>query len=719
MHRRSVQWIVPFCLMCVGSLTATWSPPVDLTQVGQDVGRPEIATDPHGNVIAVWYRASGKDYVLQSYTKPLGGSWQLSGNLSSIRYLEDNPPVAIGADANGNVAGVWWRVKKTKGVIQATSKPFGGTWQETSVDLSRPAPDAENVQVVLDNSGNATAVWGDFNGKNWATRCSTKPFGQGWQEGLCTLSHAAGKPRIAIDAHGNITAVWEKHDKDHTFIQSSTKSKDGAWQSVSNCLSHTTQNSYLPQIAVNAAGYAVVVWKTYDNSNHLIIQASVRPFGGSWQSTSEAISQSGQDADLPKIAVDTQGNATAVWKKSNGDSWTIQASTKPCEGTWQEIPDNLSLPGQNADRPQIFIAANGSALAVWKAYDGKNWVIQSSTRPSGGTWQETPETLSQLADEEDVKIAIDPIGHVTAVWCRKDGNGPVIQSSTNYLYPTETSPLPPSAPPLITDPKPSTSTNSVGSTPVPPPSAPRQTIEPAPIAKPVPGTSTNSVGSTPVPPPSAPRQTIEPAPIAKPVPSTSTNSVGSTSVSSEPPSAPGHIEETAPPLTTVGRTRTYIVDRIVADPSRTTFTHRPATRRSATRRPTHRHTRRSTSPLGFSGAGRLSKKGLSLKTRWKKNTNSNIVRYEIFARNKRIGKISANERSRTTLRLHPRHRPRRLSKNYRLFLHNKYRIRTIDATGNASAFTKIDVRTVKLSKPSARGRLYTWQPPQNVETEDQ
>lgn len=86
------------------------------------------------------------------------------------------------------------------------------------------------------------------------------------------------------------------------------------------------------------------------------------------------------------------------------------------------------------------------------------------------------------------------------------------------------------------------------------------------------------------------------------------------------------------------------------------------------------------------------RKRADLKTSWRHSQSTTVTRYEIFARNKKVSKISVFSRPRKILSLDPRLFPSHVSKKYRLYLHNKYKIRAIDNAGLASPFKKLKVK---------------------------
>jgi PKD repeat protein len=81
-----------------------------------------------------------------------------------------------------------------------------------------------------------------------------------------------------------------------------------------------------------------------------------------------------------------------------------------------------------------------------------------------------------------------------------------------------------------------------------------------------------------------------------------------------------------------------------------------------------------------------------LKTSWHHSKSTTVKQYEIFARNKRVAKIPVFSNTAKTLRLDPHHFPNHVSKKYRLYLHNNYKIRAVAIDGTASSFTNLKVK---------------------------
>lgn len=99
-------------------------------------------------------------------------------------------------------------------------------------------------------------------------------------------------------------------------------------------------------------------------------------------------------------------------------------------------------------------------------------------------------------------------------------------------------------------------------------------------------------------------------------------------------------------------------------------------------------------PPSFRGKVHLDKHNykILLETYWKPSADMNTWRYEIFANSKKIAVIDANSGDHATIELHPHHFPPRISDKYRVFLDNKYSLRSVNTEGVASALTPLRLK---------------------------
>ena len=202
-----------------------------------------------------------------------------------------------------------------------------------------------------------------------------------------------------------------------------------AWLTPAD-LSASGQSASEPQIAVSSDGEAVALWSRSDGARN-IIQATARPPGGTWQSPVD-VSAIGQNAAEPQLALDAEGDATAVWRRYDGADQVVQSSTRLAAGAWRS-PNNLSAAGQNASEPQIAVSSAGEALALWKRYDGANTVIEAASETAGGSWQPPFNLSAPGQNATEPQIAVNPAGETVALWSRSNGTDTIIQSATKLV----------------------------------------------------------------------------------------------------------------------------------------------------------------------------------------------------------------------------------------------------------------------------------------------
>jgi hypothetical protein len=188
-------------------------------------------------------------------------------------------------------------------------------------------------------------------------------------------------------------------------------------------LSTASHNAEAPLVAIGPDGEAIAVWSR-SNGTSTIIQAAVRPPGGAWQAPLN-LSAAGENASEPQLAVDGAGDAIAVWRRYDGANYIVQATGRSANGDWQQ-PQDLSAPGQDAEAPQVAFDNTGNAAAVWRRSNGTNTAIEASSKSSGGVWQAPLNLSAASQNASEPQLAVDSVGDLLAIWTRSNG---VIQSA--------------------------------------------------------------------------------------------------------------------------------------------------------------------------------------------------------------------------------------------------------------------------------------------------
>jgi hypothetical protein len=145
----------------------------------------------------------------------------------------------------------------------------------------------------------------------------------------------------------------------------------------------------------------------------------------------------------PQVAVAPDGSATAVWQRIDPGVYPyVESSTRPAGGDWS-APVRISEAGLQAEEPQVAVAADGTATALWVRYSPPR-ILQSATRPPGGSWTEPVEVTSFFTDANPrtPQLAVDAAGTATAVWIN-DSGGTFVKAARGRPAGSGTRPRPP------------------------------------------------------------------------------------------------------------------------------------------------------------------------------------------------------------------------------------------------------------------------------------
>ncbi|MDQ3990775.1 MAG: hypothetical protein M3245_00490, partial [Actinomycetota bacterium] len=174
-------------------------------------------------------------------------------------------------------------------------------------------------------------------------------------ETLSAAGQNADQPQVAVDADGDAVVVWRRFDGTNLRIQARRRSKTGALSPVQT-LSAAGQSAYDPQVAVDADGHAVIVWLLFNGANYRV-QARRRSATGVL-SPLQTLSDAGQDAYEPQVAVDPDGHAVVVWRHLDGTNYRIQARRRSAGGALSPV-QTLSVAGRNSLSPQVAVDQDG------------------------------------------------------------------------------------------------------------------------------------------------------------------------------------------------------------------------------------------------------------------------------------------------------------------------------------------------------------------------
>jgi hypothetical protein len=335
----------------------------------------QLAIHASGTAFAVWTQPDGSRTNIWASRLVVDSGWGvpvlLESNDAGNAY---DPKIAV--DAAGNAVAVWWQFDDTHSDIWASRYSIDSGWSPaTLVELN--GSDAINPDLAIDANGNALVVWAQSDGARRTIWENRYVLGSGWGTASIVGSANAGDAAIsdvAMDASGNAIAVWVQFNGADVYnnIWANHYSVGAGWGTATVIGSGTSVLVEHARVAIDPFGNAVAVWQQTVGPSFNIW--SNRYVAGSGWSTATSIQTGSGPASTPEVAVDMNGNALAVWRQSDLARVSIWANRYVAGRGWGAATLIESDSSGDASAPKVVLNAGGSALVVWPQIDRLNRV---------------------------------------------------------------------------------------------------------------------------------------------------------------------------------------------------------------------------------------------------------------------------------------------------------------------------------------------------------
>lgn len=339
----------------------------------------------------------------------------------------------VAANAAGHAVAAWVQSDGTHYLMTVNRYVPGAGWQgaETiQTDLTR---NSDQARVVIDADGNITAVWIQENAGRYSLWSRRYETGSGWGSAELLETDDTGdanEPEIAIDGDGNVIAVWHQYDSVRHNVWTN-RFEAGAW-GVAALLESDNNDAVYPHVAMTAGGDAIAVWVQSDGARSNAAGRYYDAGTDTWQAAASLENGSG-DVQSPRVAIDTDGNAIAVWYQSDGSVLDVM-SNRYVPGSGWGTAAAISTLNQNGYDPQIAMTPDGDALAVWYQYDGTRYNVWANRYANGTGWG-SPELLEteETVSSDTASVVVDDNGNGVAVWVENDGSGTLNLMANRYV----------------------------------------------------------------------------------------------------------------------------------------------------------------------------------------------------------------------------------------------------------------------------------------------
>ena len=368
---------------------------------------PDVALDGRGDAEVAWVDSVGSVADLLASARPAGGIWrtpsQLSGLLANFDELRGIGPQIVD-DGQGDLAAVWARdVDASHTSVEVSVRPQGGSWSPPE-HVSPTDGQASGPAIAISASGQVIVAWNQDGTINARVRGASGAWSAPVPLG------AGSRPAVAINQDGDMVTVWENVGQSSQVVMASVRLGAGDWGLPRTLASYPLGGDFLdlPQVALDRDGEATAAWDLYPAE---LVEAATRPPGGSW-GPPVTLTHSGE---FPGVAYDGHGNVTVIWTNDLG---IVQTLSRPAGGSWLSTPITLGL--GSAARPALAVNASGDAIAAWCRRIGGGEGVYAAIGTSTGTWGAPAQLRLDTGESRSVATAIDDAGDALVVWSSAD-----------------------------------------------------------------------------------------------------------------------------------------------------------------------------------------------------------------------------------------------------------------------------------------------------------
>ena len=229
------------------------------------------------------------------------------------------------------------------------------------------------------------------------------------------------------DLEGN--AMGESHGWKFTV-------RDGSWGSPVG-IQPQARDAFYPNIAIDSAGNAVAIWQQLKPSSTTSSDMWANRFAartGKWDTPTKPLSpNNGEVFFVPDVSIRPDGSAIAVWARSLNPGLELLAAPMAADGTWKDgVPINSKWGGY----PFEFHISTDENDAIVAWVDGSGAKTNARVKHfKSGAWKEFKDIDFSDAQVRDysVRTTMDSAGNAVVIWIQYDGAQSIWRS---YLRPS-------------------------------------------------------------------------------------------------------------------------------------------------------------------------------------------------------------------------------------------------------------------------------------------
>lgn len=347
---------------------------------------PKITFNNNNEGTIVWEQEDGSDDIQAFISFYKNGVWTHPTDLSDNISLDgQNIEEAIQAmDDDGNIIVAMTQYDGSENQVYLSEYRDGSwTYPANFMDsISVAGTYAYDVEVAMNNNGEAVVAWIQYDGANDQVFISEYRNGS-WThpanlaDNISPDGGSVYDVEVEMNDQGTVLVTWQQYDgvsDEHVYL---SEYRNGSWTHPANLMDHISvdgEYAYDPELSINAQGEAIIVWEQSDGNDDQIFMSHYK--NGSWthpEDLMDNISVDGEDANDPEVALNNNGDAIIIWNQDNDMSDEQIFMSEYRNGSWTH-PSSLSdyispSDGENADDGMVVMDDSGEAIIVWEQED--------------------------------------------------------------------------------------------------------------------------------------------------------------------------------------------------------------------------------------------------------------------------------------------------------------------------------------------------------------
>lgn len=245
---------------------------------------------------------------------------------------------------------------------------------------------------------------------------------------------------VAERPDGSAVAVWVDRQGAAAQVMSAERDAQGIWSPGVTVGAESPTPIQGARVAVDSDGVATAVWALWDRPGGAVfafVQSARQAPDGAWEEVQTLSRGTNGVSEILAAALD-DGRFTVVWSGSERRNGSyvpeVRSATRSANGTWSfaRVASRTRGDGYLPRGGLAAVPGEASARLIWSTLPrprGGSGQILTSTLDARGRWS-TPRAIAPAGPQaSDLAVATGPDGTTTAAWKADDGRLRVVRAA--------------------------------------------------------------------------------------------------------------------------------------------------------------------------------------------------------------------------------------------------------------------------------------------------